>query len=87
MVTPCCIVQRGTENPDEAKCLFYNKMKVFTTPNAFITRSVFEKYLNEYVIKHIKKVRTEIGDSSAPALIIYDRRKAHLSQVLFTSCA
>ena len=87
MITPCCIVQRGTEHPDEAKCPFYNKMKVFTTPNAFITRSVFENYLNEYVLKHIEKVRTEIGNSSAPALIIYDGHKAHLSQVLFASCA
>ena len=87
IISPCCIVQRGTEHPDQSNCPFYDKMKVFSTPNAFITRSVFEKYLNEYVFIYIEKVRLEIGDENAPALIIYDGHKAHLSEILFAKCA
>mgnify|MGYP001134751241 FL=1 len=87
MIPPCCIVQRGSEHPDSAKCPFYNKMKVYATPNSFITRSVFENYLNEYVFNYIEKVRDEIGDENAPAIIIYDGHKSHLSHILFAKCA
>lgn len=54
-------------------------MLVYTTPNAFITRRVFEHYFNQVVFNYIQKIRQEINDAKAPALIIYDGLKGHIS--------
>ena len=62
-------------------------MKVYCSPNAFITRKIFEHYIQNTVIDYIQKVREEINDPDKPALIIYDGLKGHLLDILFSRCA
>ena len=83
----CTIIKRGTENQDGVSCPYFNKMQMYCSPNAFITRKIFEHSVQNTVIEYIQKVREEVGDPNLSALIIYDGLKGHLSDILFSKCA
>lgn len=87
VLPPCALITRGTENPDGCTCPYYNKMKVYSTPRGFMTRSVFENFFRDSIFEYIEKVRNEIGKANEPAVIIYDGLKAHISEILFAECA
>lgn len=87
LLKPCSIIKRGSEHPDGNMCPYYDKILVYTRPNAFLTRRVFENYFNQVVFNYIQKVRQEINDAKAPTLIIYDGFKGHISGILFAKCS
>ena len=87
VLPPCALITRGTENPDGCTCPYYNKMKVYSTPRGFMTRSVFENFFQNSIFEYVEKVRKEIGKADDPAVIIYDGLKAHISEILFAECA
>lgn len=87
MLQPCSIITRETEHPDGSKCPYYNKMKIYSTTNAFITRNVFESYFGDVVFPYITKIRSQIGSTNEPAIIIYDGLKGHLSDHIFSQAA
>ena len=84
---PNHLIIRGSEHQDGADCPYYNKMKVYSTPNAFIIRGVLENYLESTIFKYIEKIRGEIQNLDEPVVILYDGQKGHISDILFSKCA
>lgn len=87
LLPPSAIIKRGSQHPDGSTCPYFNKMQVYSTPSAFMTRNVFENYFQNTILNYIQKVRNEIGNEDEPALVIYDGLKSHLSDVIFAKCA
>lgn len=54
-ITACALITRRTENPDVCACPYYNKMKVYSGPRGFMTRSAFESLFKNSNFEYFKK--------------------------------
>ena len=87
MLQPCSIIARESEHPDGSKCPYFNRMKIYSTANAFITRNVFESYFKDVVFPYVSEIRSNLGLEKKTAIILYDGLKGHISKSLFSQAA
>lgn len=87
LLKPAVVIQLAHEHPDSEKCPFFNKMLHYTSDNSFITKEIFENFMMQSVINYIEKARIKLNNQDAPAAIIYDGHKSHISNDLSSLCA
>jgi transposase len=81
MLPPALITKRETEHPDSDQCNYIPNARRYSTPKAFVTRKIFSDYLLTVISPYVTKMRESIGPN-APALILFDGHKSHLSDLL-----
>ncbi len=79
---PGVIIRRQTEHPDMFTMPFSATSRIYSSPKAFISRSIFEDYVINIVARYIDARRTELHDTTRPAMIIMDGHKSHLTDAL-----
>ena len=76
------ISKRKDEDEYGSNCPYFKRILHFSSPKSFVTRKIFESYLQQCIYPYIEKVRLNLNCSNKTALILFDGCKAHLGDVL-----
>jgi hypothetical protein len=75
------IAKRQTNHPDADQCSFLRNVLQCVSPNAFVTRQIFNDYLRNVLSPYIAHWRESVG-ADTRAILIFDGHRVHLSEVL-----
>jgi hypothetical protein len=75
------IVERQTGHPDADQSSFLRNVQRYVSPNAFVTRQIFNDYLRNVLSPYIAHWRESVG-TNVRTILIFDGHRAHLSDVL-----
>lgn len=83
LLTPGLVANRQHECDDAPSCSFFAYCLRYFSPKAFVSRDIFCHFIVNSIIPYVKLTRASLGlTSDAPALIIFDGHKSHLSELL-----
>jgi hypothetical protein len=75
------IAKRPTDHPDVDQYSFLRNVQRYVSPNAFVTRQIFNDYLRNVLSPHIAHWPESVG-ADARAIHIFGSHRARLSEVL-----
>jgi hypothetical protein len=77
---PGLIAKRQTNHPDN-QCSFLRNVQRYVSPNAFVTRQIFNDHLRNVLSPYIAHWCESVG-ADARAIFVFDSHLAYLSEVL-----
>ena len=82
LLKPGLISDRKYDSQDGDKCSYFSQCVRYVSAKAFVSREIFGHYIRNVILPYIDAVRHVLGDPDAPALIIFDGHRSHLSEGL-----
>lgn len=87
LLTPGLIADRQYDCQDAQQCSFFGYCLRYFSPKAFVSKDIFGHFVMKSIFPYIMESRREMQDPEAPAVILFDGHKSHLSDVLNAKCA
>ena len=83
LLTPGLIANRQYECDDAPSCSFSAYCLRYFSPKALVSRDIFCDFIVNSIIPYVKLTRMSLGlEPDAPAVVIFDGHKSHLSELL-----
>ena len=87
MLEPYILIPSELEYPNGSSWFYYSMLKVYWSTKTFITRSIFNNYFANAVIRYLGNARAKYQNANFEAIIIYPHLKGHISPDILTHCA